>query len=84
MLDTKYINDLAKHLSDAIPPEFKNVKNDLERNFRAVLQSALAKLDLVTREEFDAQVGVLHKTRAKLQKLEKHIAELEKQKTNKS
>lgn len=83
MLDTKYINDLVKRLSDAVPPELKNVKSDLERNFRAVLQSTLAKLDLVTREEFDAQVGVLHKTRAKLENLEKHIAELEKQKGHK-
>ncbi len=51
---------------------------DWDRNIRAVLQSAFAKLDLVTREEFDVQREVLLRTREKLERLEARLAELEK------
>lgn len=78
MIDPSFIDDIVKRLSAAVPPSFQTFKADLERNFRAVLQSTFAKLDLVTREEFDAQAGVLAKTRSKLEKLEKQVTELEK------
>lgn len=77
MLNPNFIEDMVKRLSDAIPPTFQAIKNDMERNFRAVLQSTFAKLDLVTREEFDAQVGILTKTRAKLEALERQLTILE-------
>lgn len=83
MIDKKSIDELIKKLSEALPPSFYEAKKDLERNFRQILQSSFAKLDLVTRKEFDVQVGVLKRTRAKLEKLEKEIAELNK-KTDKS
>jgi ubiquinone biosynthesis accessory factor UbiK len=51
---------------------------DLEKNLRALLASAFSRLDLVTREEYDAQREVLARTRAKLQELEGKLAELEK------
>jgi BMFP domain-containing protein YqiC len=51
---------------------------DIEKNLRAVLQSGFAKLDLVTREEFDVQQEVLMRTREKLTQLEAKVAELEK------
>jgi len=50
---------------------------DLEKNLRVLLQSTFARLDLVTREEFDVQREVLARTRAKLQELEAKLAELE-------
>lgn len=50
---------------------------DLEKNARALLMSTFAKLDLVTREEFDVQCAVLAQTRAKLEELEARIAQLE-------
>ncbi len=50
---------------------------DIEKNLRAFLSSAFAKLDLVTREEFDVQREVLSRTRAKLEALEARLAELE-------
>ncbi len=78
MIDTKFIDDMVKRLSDAIPSSLKAMKKDLEGNFRSVLQSTFNRFDLITRAEFDAQAGVLAKTRAKLDKLEKHVAELEK------
>lgn len=79
MLDTQFFEDILKRLTDAVPPSLQNVKQDLERNFRAVLQSTFNKLDLVSREEFDAQAGVLLKTRNKVEALEKQLVELEKQ-----
>lgn len=50
---------------------------DLEKNLRALLQSAFSHLDLVTREEFDVQREVLARTRAKLAELEAKLAEIE-------
>ena len=52
---------------------------DLENNLRAMLQQGFAKLDLLTREEFELQAEVLARTRAKLEALERRVAELESQ-----
>ena len=77
MFDPKSIDDIAARLSNAVPPGLNALKDDMEKNFRAILQSALGKLDLVTREEFEVQKGVLAKTRSKLEALEARVAELE-------
>jgi BMFP domain-containing protein YqiC len=77
MFDPKAIDDIASRLADALPSSFSSLKEDMEKNFHGILQSALAKLDLVTREEFEVQKGVLAKTRARLEVLEKTVAELE-------
>jgi len=50
---------------------------ELEAQLKALLQSALGRLDLVTREEFDSQMTVLARTRARLEALEAKVAELE-------
>jgi len=76
--DPKSLDDLARRLADAVPPGLAALKNDLEQNFKAVLQSGLAKLDLVTRQEFDIQAGVLKRSRERLEELERRIAALEK------
>lgn len=75
--DPKSIEELARKLAEAMPPGLAAFKDDLERNFKAVLQSGLAKLDLVTRQEFDIQAGVLRRSRERLEELEKRIATLE-------
>jgi ubiquinone biosynthesis accessory factor UbiK len=77
MFDSKSIDDIANRLANAIPPSFNHLKEDMEKNFHAILQSALARLDLVTREEFEVQKAVLAKTRLKLETLEQRIAEME-------
>lgn len=81
MLDTKFIDELARQISDSIPAGVKGVQQDLQKNIHTLLQGTLAKLDLVTREEFDTQTQVLLRTREKLEQLEKTIAELEKKKS---
>ena len=75
--DPRFFDDLAKRLSEAMPPQFAALKADLEANFRAVLQAGLAKLELVTRQDFDVQAGVLARTRDQLTQLEARLAALE-------
>jgi len=53
------------------------VRDDLEQNFRSLLQSSLSRLDLVTREEFEVQQAVLARTREKLEALELRLKSLE-------
>ncbi len=76
-IDGKFIDELAQKLSGLVPPGVKDLQQDVEKNMRAALQGALARMDLVTREEFDVQTAVLARTRAKLEQLEKQVAEIE-------
>ena len=76
--DPRSLDELARKLADSVPPGLTALKNDLEQNFKAVLQGGLAKLDLVTRQEFDIQAGVLRRSRERLEELERRIAALEK------
>ena len=75
--DPKSLDELARKLAEAVPPGLAALGNDLEQNFKAVLQGGLAKLDLVTRQEFDIQSAVLRRSRERLEELEKRIAALE-------
>jgi hypothetical protein len=75
--DPRLIDDLAQRLAGSVPESVAALRRDLEQNFKGVLAGGLAKLDLVTREEFDVQTAVLKRTRAKLTALEKRLAELE-------
>ena len=70
------IENLAKKLVDSVPEGLRSMRDDLEQNFRSVLRAGLAKLDLVTREEFEVQQAVLARTREKLEALENQIKEL--------
>lgn len=77
MLDPKKLEDIAKQISDAVPPGVKSMAEGAEARIKQVLQSQLSKLDLVTREEFDVQTQVLIRTREKLEALEARVAALE-------
>jgi len=76
-MDPRFIDDLARRLSASVPAGLTAMREDLQQNFKAVLQSTLARLDLVTRQEFDVQAGVLRRTREKLEALEARLAGLE-------
>ncbi len=80
MLDTKFIDDLARQISAGIPSGLKGMQQDIEKNIHTLLQGAFAKLDLVTREEFDTQTRVLLRTREKLEQLEKIVSSMEEKK----
>ncbi|CAA0081484.1 putative protein YqiC [BD1-7 clade bacterium] len=68
------INNIAEQAGKLLPGE--KSREELHRSVMLVVQNTLAKLDLVTREEFDAQASVLQKTRAKVDALEKQLATL--------
>ena len=77
MIDLNHIDDLARRLSSMVPPGLRESRDELQQNFKSVLQSGLAKLDLVTREEFEVQRAVLLRTREKLEELQRAVAALE-------
>ena len=66
-------NSLFERLTRADDPVFEQI----DRNARSLLQSALTRLDVVSREEFDAQAAVLKRTRERLEALEAKIASLD-------
>jgi BMFP domain-containing protein YqiC len=70
-------DELARRLADSVPESVRAFGKDLEGNFKAILQSQLGKLDLVTRQEFDVQAVILERTRSKLAELEARLKDLE-------
>lgn len=71
-------DDFARQLADAVPEQLRELGQDVQRNFKSLLQSGLARMDLVTREEFEVQRAVLERTREKLESLEQRLAEIER------
>ena len=79
MIDFDKLDELARRLSSLVPPSLRDGREEMQENFKAVLQSGLTKLDLVTREEFEVQRAVLLRTREKLEELQRTVADLEAQ-----
>ena len=77
MIDLAQLDELARRLSNLVPPGLREGREELQQNFKSVLQAGLGKLDLVTREEFDVQRAVLLRTREKLEALQRTVEELE-------
>jgi ubiquinone biosynthesis accessory factor UbiK len=78
-VDQHRIEEIARRLLESVPPSLRAAQHDLETHFRSVLRAGLAKLDLTTREEFDAQTRVLARTRELVDQLEARVAQLEAQ-----
>ncbi|MEO6264041.1 MAG: accessory factor UbiK family protein [Luteimonas sp.] len=83
-IDLEHIDELARRLSSLVPPSLRGsasheLREELQQNFKSVLQTGLGKLDLVTRDEFDVQRAVLLRTRDKLNELQRAVAQLEAQ-----
>jgi len=84
MIDLNHIDDLARRLSSLVPPGLRGnasqeLRDELQQNFKSVLQTGLSRLDLVTREEFEVQRAVLLRTREKVEELQRAVTELEVQ-----
>ncbi len=75
MLDPKTLEDFSAKMSALFA---NSPAKDIEKNAKAMISGMFAKLDLVTREEFDIQAQVLARTREKLQALESRVEALEK------
>ena len=76
-MDTSKFDELAQRMAEMIPGPARELHKGLEKNFRAALQSAFQKMELVTREEYDVQAALLSRTREKLDVLEGRVAQLE-------
>lgn len=74
MNPNNFFDDLQAKINQAIE---NSPAKDIEKNVKAMMNQGFAKLDLITREEFDVQAQVLVKTRTKLEALEARVAELE-------
>src|SRR5262247_3686259 len=72
------LDELARQLAESVPQNLKVLGQDLERNFKTLLQSGIERMELVSREEFDVQRAVLERTRAKLEAMEGRLGDLEK------
>lgn len=81
MIDPKAFEEFSNRMSALLAA---SPAADIEKNVRSMMSGFFAKLDLVTREEFDIQTQVLAKTREKLEALEARVGELEKQLGGKS
>jgi len=77
-MDKHEADELLKRLLEGLPASLQAARADIEAHFSRVLQSGLKRLDLVTREEFEAQSRVLLRSRELLAQLEARVAELEK------
>lgn len=73
MLNPKKIEEIIQQVQNNLPQGIKDIGNDVESKLKQVLQAQLAKLDVVTREEFDIQTQVLLRTREKLTALEARV-----------
>lgn len=74
MTRNAWFEEVQKNIADLIK---RSPAADVERNVKAVLGTAFTKLDLVTREEFDIQVELLARSRARLEVLEDQLRALE-------
>lgn len=74
MTKPNFFNDMQSKINQVLE---NSPAKDIEKNVKAMMSQGFAKLDLVTREEFDIQAQVLAKTRSKLEALEARVAELE-------
>lgn len=73
------LGQVQQQFGQFVPDMARAAREDAENHARAAVMSVIAKLELVTREEFDAQQAVLLRTRERLEQLEKRVAELEQQ-----
>ncbi len=80
MFAPKQIEDLAKTLFSALPGSFKAMEQEIQQQFKDILQVTLTRMNVVTREEFDVQVKVLARTREKIDSLQEQLNQLLQQK----
>lgn len=77
MLDPKTFDELTRKFSENLPAGVREFQREVEQNVKSMVQSTLHRMELVTREEFDAQAKVLARTRAQLDAMEARLAALE-------
>jgi len=79
MITPEIIAQIGRQIATALPQTAKDTQQEIEKNVRAILQATINKLDLVSRDEFDAQLVVLKRTREKLEQMELTLSKLEQE-----
>ncbi len=79
MRNKQQIEELVQQVFRLLPENIERSKQDIEKNIRAALSASIARMNLVTREEFDIQSALLARTRIALDELESKITDLEQQ-----
>ncbi|MDK1023059.1 MAG: accessory factor UbiK family protein [Gammaproteobacteria bacterium] len=74
MIPNSFLDQLSSKINELLPEE---LPQNIKKNLRALMEASFSKLDLVTREEFDAQKEVLLRTREKVDLLQKELARIE-------
>ena len=69
--------EVLQHVSDLVSST--GIKGEVDKSVRSLAQSALSRLDVVSREEFDAQAEILKNTRSKVVALEAELEELNRE-----
>jgi BMFP domain-containing protein YqiC len=77
LINQNHLQELAQQLTVSLPSEFKFIKQDIEKTFGAILQTYIAQLNLVSREEFEVQTLLLKKLQSKIDTLENQVTALE-------
>jgi len=76
MFASKQCEDLVKKLTAALPQSVHAMQEEIQQQFREIVQATFVHFDLVPREEFDVQVKVLARTREKVEALQKQLDDL--------
>jgi BMFP domain-containing protein YqiC len=77
MIDLRIIDELTRKLSDALPPGLSQAKQDFEQQIKTILSRGLERMEVVSREEFEAQRTVLARTEKKLEQLEQQLNQMQ-------
>ena len=82
MLIQEKIEEFLQEVSRLMPEDFRAYRKEMEKNLKAALNATFARMDLVTREEFDVQTALLGKTRELVDQLEQKVRELEQERAS--
>ena len=77
MIDLRFIDEVTRKLAEALPPGITQAKDELEAQFRSILEGAFGKMNLVSRKEYEEKCGQLEEARERLEALEERLVELE-------
>ena len=77
MITDSFLDQLSSKINELLPQDL-----NIKKNLRAIIEASFSKLDLVTREEFDAHKEVLLRTREKVDLLQKELAEIDENRNN--
>ena len=76
MFDPNQLENLAKKLYEALPSSVQQLEFEIQQQFKDILTSTFAHMNIITREEFDVHTHVLARTREKVEALQKSVDEL--------